>query len=561
MMPLGLRSGLALLVSTSVAVAAPSIPLDRFEPAPTGDALMAVPDARADGRLEFGLGARFVYARDPLVMRVVDGSGNETSTTIVDHQLIAHALVAATLGQRLVLDLDLPGLLSQGGNDGRFGQLDLSGPSGADLGDLRLGARIALVEQRDSFPGLALATRVWLPTSSGAFSGSDTARLSSQVVVGHDSSTWLWRATAGALAGASQSGYSGLFGSEAFAQLGLGYRLGPTQLGAELSGATGVDVPWLRRNSTHVEALASVRQRFGPLSAFVAAGPGLTPGAGTPAYRVLIGADLSFEFAPEGSGAGADGPGGGQPTPVAPAPGSLPGASGGAADRDSDGVVDALDACPDAPGDPAALRPGCPPDRDSDGVADLDDHCPDVPGVKSADPERHGCPADRDGDGIYDGEDACPNEKGARTADTKTSGCPESVRVVGRQIVISGQVNFATASDVLAAESSKVLEQVAGVLRDHPDIARLAVDGHTDDVGRDPTNLDLSRRRAIAVVRWLVDHGIDERRLEARGFGARQPLIREKTAEARATNRRVEFQILKRSDKGERGWKDGPIDD
>ncbi len=111
------------------------------------------------------------------------------------------------------------------------------------------------------------------------------------------------------------------------------------------------------------------------------------------------------------------------------------------------------------------------------------------------------------------------------------------------------------------SESFRVLQQVAGVLGDHPEIARLAVDGHTDNVGQDKANLALSRRRAIAVVRWLVEHGVDERRLEARGFGARQPIAEVNTKEGRAKNRRVEFQVLKKTDQGARGWKDGPIDE
>ena len=98
-------------------------------------------------------------------------------------------------------------------------------------------------------------------------------------------------------------------------------------------------------------------------------------------------------------------------------------------------------------------------------------------------------------------------------------------------------------------------------MKEHPEIARVAVDGHTDSVGTARANLALSRRRAIAVMRWLVAHGVDERRLEARGFGPRRPIADNKTAEGRAKNRRVEFQILKRTDKGEAGWKDGPVDE
>jgi outer membrane protein OmpA-like peptidoglycan-associated protein len=99
------------------------------------------------------------------------------------------------------------------------------------------------------------------------------------------------------------------------------------------------------------------------------------------------------------------------------------------------------------------------------------------------------------------------------------------------------------------------------VLKEHPEIARIAVDGHTDNVGQDKANLALSRRRAIAVVRWLVEHGIDERRLEARGFGQRRPIADTKTAEGLSKNRRVEFQILKKTELGERGWKDGAVDE
>ncbi len=110
-------------------------------------------------------------------------------------------------------------------------------------------------------------------------------------------------------------------------------------------------------------------------------------------------------------------------------------------DRDGDGVPDAQDLCPDAPGSMAAS--GCPdsdgdgfsdrddqcptaagplngcPDADNDGVADKDDRCPTEMGV----PENNGCPAvrDADGDGIPDDQDGCPTEEGTRA----TNGCPD----------------------------------------------------------------------------------------------------------------------------------------
>ena len=168
---------------------------------------------------------------------------------------------------------------------------------------------------------------------------------------------------------------------------------------------------------------------------------------------------------------------------------------------------------------------------------------------------------DRDGDGVADDRDACPTDAGRPSDDPKRSGCPELVRVGAGAIDIFQQVTFEEGKDVLRAESLELLRQIGRLLADHPEIARVAVDGHTDDVGAAKDNLELSRKRAVAVSRWLTEQAlVDARRLEARGFGARQPLVKNDTPENRAKNRRVEFQIRRRTDEGAAGWTDGPID-
>lgn len=554
----------AALSSVTFAHADPKIALDRFEPAPAGDAMLSTPDFDANGRRELNLAALLSYAREPLALSVERADGSTTRTVLVDHQLLAHFQGSVVLGRWLVLDADLPTVLSQGGETGRAGSLALGAPSGSDVGDLRVGSRLALLEQSGFTPGAAFTTRLWFPTATGGYAGTSAVRAGAGVVFGSDYARFLWRAELGARHREADDVYAGVFGSEAVASFALGYRLGPASFGAELVGATSMDAGagWFGGNTTHLEALGQVRWGVGPFSAFAGAGPGLTRGAGTPAYRVILGLSGSFELARperEQARAGAAQAGVQATEGVAGATAAPPPPR--AADRDADGVSDGVDQCPDVPGEPDAARPGCPHDRDADGVADAVDRCPGEAGVPSADPARHGCPADRDDDGIPDTADACAEEKGPKTADPKTNGCPPAVRLVGQQIVITDQVNFATGSDVLAPESSKVLEQVAAVMTEHPEIARVAVDGHTDDVGQEKANLALSRRRAIAVVRWLVAHGVDERRLEARGFGPRRPIADPKTAEGRSKNRRVEFQILKKSELGERGWKDGGVDE
>jgi outer membrane protein OmpA-like peptidoglycan-associated protein len=213
-------------------------------------------------------------------------------------------------------------------------------------------------------------------------------------------------------------------------------------------------------------------------------------------------------------------------------------------DRDHDGVPDADDACPDVPGvktDDASTN-GCPPDRDHDGIVDAQDACPDVPGVKTDDPKTNGCPPDRDHDGIIDKEDACPDAPGPRNSDPKKNGCPEAA-VVGKQIFILEQVRFATGSAKILPASDTVLNAVLTVLRDHPDIKHLSVEGHTDNVGGAAMNKGLSTKRAASVVAWLVAHGVNQKMLSSAGYGLERPLDSNETPEGRQSNRRVEFHI------------------
>src|SRR6185369_13239806 len=134
------------------------------------------------------------------------------------------------------------------------------------------------------------------------------------------------------------------------------------------------------------------------------------------------------------------------------------------------------------------------PDRDGDGIPDAEDACPDVKGVRDADPKKNGCPprVDTDGDTIFDDEDACPNEKGPRTDDPKTNGCPQKVRVTEKEIFILEQVQFDTDKATIKKVSDHLLDEVAGVLKEHPELTKLEVQGHTDDRGARAHNKDLS---------------------------------------------------------------------
>lgn len=89
--------------------------------------------------------------------------------------------------------------------------------------------------------------------------------------------------------------------------------------------------------------------------------------------------------------------------------------------------------------------------------------------------------------------------------------------------------------------SETALSQIAKVLQENPKL-ELIIEGHTDNVGGAQFNLELSRKRAEAVKRWLVDKvGISEVRLTTVGYGLSRPIADNSTEEGRAKNRRVEL--------------------
>ncbi len=206
-------------------------------------------------------------------------------------------------------------------------------------------------------------------------------------------------------------------------------------------------------------------------------------------------------------------------------------------DNDGDGIVDKLDACPNEPG--PLENHGCPIlDRDGDGIPDSEDRCPDQSGPK----ENQGCPdTDRDGDGIPDRLDKCPDQFGP-----PPDGCPKKytlVEVKKEKIEIKQQVHFATAKFRVLPDSFPLLNQVAQVLNDFPKM-RVSIEGHTDNVGGEASNMRLSQRRAEAVRDYLVSKGISPERLEAIGYGPTKPLASNKTVRGKAKNRRTEFRIV-----------------
>ena len=229
--------------------------------------------------------------------------------------------------------------------------------------------------------------------------------------------------------------------------------------------------------------------------------------------------------------------------------------------EDMDGFEDA-DGCPD-------------PDNDGDGmcdpwVADTNafdkyenvcskrDICPNIKGYE----QFNGCPApDTDGDGYCDawvykenlnsffgckGLDECPNEKG-----DDDKGCEvKRVVVTAEKIQINEKIFFNLNKSTIKKESDSLLEEIAQVLKDNPQIKKVEIQGHSDTSGNAKKNLKLSSDRAKAVRDRLIKNGVEADRMTFKGYGSTQLLIplepgqKKETEEQAAANRRVEFVIL-----------------
>jgi outer membrane protein OmpA-like peptidoglycan-associated protein len=109
-------------------------------------------------------------------------------------------------------------------------------------------------------------------------------------------------------------------------------------------------------------------------------------------------------------------------------------------------------------------------------------------------------------------------------------------------IVNLSDVLFDTAKFTLRPEAREKLAKVAGIVSIHPGL-RLAVEGHTDNVGADNYNQDLSERRGGAVRDYLTQQGIQKGSITTEGFGKTQPIATNETAAGRQQNRRVELVI------------------
>ncbi len=171
-------------------------------------------------------------------------------------------------------------------------------------------------------------------------------------------------------------------------------------------------------------------------------------------------------------------------------------------------------------------------DSDKDGVSDADDSCPKT--IEGAKVNAEGCEEDNDNDGLVNRLDLCPDTASGSTIDN--AGCSAEQNI----IVLEG-ITFQFGTAELTDDAKYVLANTSLILQANPEIY-MEIAGHTDSIGDEQSNIQLSTLRAQAVLAYLIEEDVLENRLQAKGYGANEPIADNTTKVGRAKNRRVELR-------------------
>jgi outer membrane protein OmpA-like peptidoglycan-associated protein len=536
------RIAAALLLATSAAAAradSASFAVDRFQLDPGTYGVLNLAAARVPEQRDLNLGLGLGWANG--LLRIERGG---ITRDLVGSTFGAQLGAALALDGKHELSLVLPLALAR--DTGSAGRLPAA--SGAGLGDVRLAGKVLLPSL--GRVRLAAALPVTLPTAKkDAFLGEGAITTTPTAIAETTAGPVSVTANLGVAVRPTRTFHDlkvgpavtwGAGGELPFHAAGL-----PLTALASLWGEVGLADSGGQARPTELDGAVRFTAPSG-LTVTGGLGTALVNGYGAPALRVFA---LAGWHAPlRRKVAEAPPPPPRVEPPPAPPPAPPPPAReeppAPPPDPCAAGTTHAPEQCPDL-------------DDDGDGLSNREDRCPLVAGVAA----EQGCPAkpppgpceagqahapescpdlDDDGDGVPNGQDRCPLLAGV----AEHQGCPPPRAVLtARKIEITEAVFFDSGKDVIQARSFQLLDDIARILEDHPEVKGLSIEGHTDASGAAARNQVLSERRSAAVKVYLVKKGIAPERLEARGFGATRPVVKEVDAAGKAKNRRVEFLV------------------
>lgn len=517
---------LVTLVSAQAQVSGGDVPelnAQTFRPTVDGRRLFWLDDG-AKGRKGFTARGLFQYVDDPLVYLDTEDELQELVSSIVQFDLLA----AGRIGP-LRIGVDVPVYLLSNGE-----------PNGNEtgLGDIAADGKLTLL---DKAVDLAVGGRLFLPTSTVATAlGNPDLGYEVSAIISGDAGPVLLAANVGTRGGPATSLENIELNDAFIARVGAALQITDAfDTAVEFSGQLPYTAPLDTFDGSPIEFLASAALRPGNGDWVLRAGggSGLTPGIGSPDYRIVLG--FGFERADEDEIE--------EPPPV-------------------------VDLCPDE-------------EEDFDGYED-DDGCPEPTVVfveviddstgQVLDVAKVTVKNDR-----KEARGTTPFEQPFRTGEvtisakargyepaTMTYLVPEgqpvtaqirlqpsdeqTVIVERKKLTLNDTIQFETNKAVIKPESYAMLNETADAINEYGEIKALRIEGHTDERGSDAYNLDLSKQRAAALVEYFIERGVDPARLSSEGFGETRPIDNRSTPEAWAKNRRVDFFIEE--------WKSVPIE-
>ena len=426
--------------------------------------------------------------------------GDQKIGDVVPYRIDAHLIGAYQLHPRVELAADLPFALAQGDNFSTLNQYGISQPGvSGGIGDFRLLPRVIVFPTMESIVGVAVVPELRLPTGNGQSLLGGGLVFAPRIVLERPIGAFRILGNFGVRLRKETQLQNLIIGSEYTVGLGAMYRLpsfgrfSQNDAMIEMNLASPTSQPFslsefVDTRKSVWEMLIGLRSKFADnWGAELAVGRGVAvhSGYGREAFRAL--ASIRYDF------------------------------------------------------DIVGQRPSLLADSDGDGIPDSEDACPNQPGLAEFD----GCP-DTDGDQVPDNVDKCPNEPGP----AENAGCPYGppyIVIEPDWIHVRGSVLFDSGAAVIQKQSFPLLDELAAVLKSRPDIPLVTVKGHTDNRGGHAYNQDLSERRAKSVLDYLEHKGIQAQRLKSRGYGYDRPIASNEDALGRAKNRRVEFQIERKS--------------
>jgi outer membrane protein OmpA-like peptidoglycan-associated protein len=535
----------------------------RFRPAPGVTNYLTVEGALVAPAGKVSPSLWLNYGNNPVV--TVDSGSDATKFKLVESMTTLNLMATYGLFDRFEIGVDLPVHYTTGEG------VEAENKDGAGLGDLRLLPKVRLLGERGkSGFGVAAAMPVGLPT------GSDKRGMSSAAVSLNPKAIVEGR-FAGKFRAAANLGYKWVnsnetidpadqgaivvkgteVGNEVTYGAAAGVNLGreSMEILAEVFGAAPAEDVKGSDNTKPLEGdLAFRYYAQNGLATTAGLGTGLVASIGTPDLRIFAGLAWEPATIKDKDADGTDDTADKCPDQAEDKDGFEDTDGCLDADNDKDTFLDVSDKCPNEAETKNGFQDedGCPDkegDRDGDGLLDSADKCPADAEDKDAFEDTDGCPdPDNDKDGILDATDKCPLEPEVVNGLDDTDGCADQVvtqvQVTSTKLEILDKVYFDHDKATIKPVSFDILNQVAAVLKAHPELKGIRIEGHTDTKGSAAHNLDLSQRRAESVKRYLVGKGIASPRLVPKGFGATKPLEAGDSDAVNEKNRRVEFVLL-----------------